>query len=506
MNEDASEILIPWSGPLAQHTLEFCAGDRPRSANAAENAMWAKRGDSLLFWANRRPDVAARVLTSSLFGKSPFTTGTPRAPLSESRLQHMCEHALAVHNQYYAQSAEVEEDPQRIPQEEVTFAASLMDPCLGRHIAPNICQLMELLFYNGASCATPAISDAMAHKESSAVDQYIRKPLVELISRHARGEGVPSSSTSEGPVPPPVHQLSIFRGLFSSTAWDTDLLSPPAINTVTREPVVGPQFRVRTREESLRQVAVDEAALTNATLVRAEGTIAAPWWDRDRVERQAQAERIAAEVSIAPSPAKEPDSAKRDPQPEAAGQSVPSAVETTWVKDGELVLVGWRFEVRTATQRKRTRKAPENDHATRTKHEAAPEGESTQGPRGMADETIWKDTETITSQSRLLSSHPTNVSSGEHERRLPSKQQREAADQKSSNGKRKAPSSASSTRPASGVSVHDVELKSREELLELVEAWVAPSALRDALVIGLEDPVAAAATTPTDVSVDTVDS
>ncbi|CCW66163.1 unnamed protein product [Phytomonas sp. Hart1] len=598
MTDGINKAPPPWSAINIFQTLQHTLGDRRHSNTAVEDAVWFHRSQNLLHSASLCPDVASRVLSCFLFLESGLTSLRNENRQTVSYLQKMCQHAKQVHENFYSNLSRLNHNkheadsngpsvPQRneIPQDQVTFVATFMEPLLSGKIPPlqkslecvlgsspseadgssdkhNILQLLDQLL---SRVLEPLPDDGQFQKDEpvECKPSCTNAPLVgssrKLVLHTAQkntevpdstGRNQPSSSTQKPMLAEatslgstdtfPASRLSLIDLLFGSDSRDTQMLRAPEVNDADlqqwRRLNLGSDgwnspndylpFRTRSRDELQQQAAADEAHVNRMTVVvRDGGTILAPEWATSQ-EALAQDPLT---TGLTPSrPAnegpRENEEAERDKEASQTEQSpqgfsVPNVVDvvkrqecnTTWVEDGELVMIDGRLVIQQVNRAKRQKKEPNDNQSGNINDNGAHKNESSKK---------INDTDIKVSSDNFLNKNVSNVAPNYHSKSddsdisndkkkdgekesqgsyskskyLPNEGFNKTSVNSSSSGKRKRKiqntssksSQSGSTSNIRVVQTHNVPLLPREEIIKLVEGWQLSDTLREAFLVGLE--------------------
>ncbi|CCW63073.1 unnamed protein product [Phytomonas sp. EM1] len=363
------------------------------------------------------------------------------------------------------------------------------------------------------------------------------------------GANVSSSSTqtpalSEATSQPlkdsfPASHLSLIDLLFGSESRDTEMLCAPEFHDTDLQQWLSFNkrstfcdstgghlpFRTRTIDEMRQQAVADELHVNRTTVVVREGrTIMAPEWSTTQKESDSGPQTS----NLAQSPPEnetlrenEGEADKNGSQAGLLQQGCSVATEegvkkqesnTTWVEDGELVMIGGRLVIQPAGRAKKKQKKDPNDNKNGNKDNQGPhkKGSSKRLNQGGIEElnaSLLGKNESNVAPSHSSKSNDSDISSGkkkgseDESQGLSSKTRPSRTEEStktvvnvSSTGKRKRKNDNTTSKVSNSgftsstrvVPTHNVPLLSREEIIQLLEGWQISNTLREAFLVGLE--------------------
>lgn len=538
MNSGSGECLRAWSTPIIKETIEYQVGDRPKSTDPAQDAVWQGRATELFSWANTRPDVTSRVLACTFFSDTPVVPPLPpssgsspaTAPALPTTLRNMCRHALEVNERYRSsdrrEAAAAPGKPREIPQEEVTFMATLVEPCLrvpGSAALPNVDSALEGLL--GGSWGRRDGAD----EAGSGVRRLLLDPVLDMLARTDGWAGGPPGNNS-------VHDAArapLSATLpFGSGTRDSDMFLPPSADALglwygggSSEGSAMPPFAVQPREEVARLAKEEGTRLRSTTVVRGgeSTTIARPKWAAEIEAQNKKYDEIAdweseqkereREQSLKDSASGKTGEesgvavAEGDAAAPTGGDSgLARTLKPTVMQEGELVFMNGRFvvvepksknddkkkekdEKKSSHEKKdvnKTTKRKKRNKGNSDEEEEVADSTSSSSFSSESDSGDDEDAVSATkrrTRKRRRSRDPEPSSPMTSSRRVPARVAKDGP------GKKKKKSNAQQQQKplsAAVVSIQGVPLKSREDLVELVKSLDIPEALSEALLIGLE--------------------
>ncbi|KEG15291.1 hypothetical protein DQ04_00121230 [Trypanosoma grayi] len=422
---NAEDALHPWSVSRVFRSLES------RRENRAD----------LLTVASSIPDVASRTMLSPLFShRSIHQFGHSPA---FGTISSMCNHALTQQRRY---EEEIRSDACVNGQgssggadHEVTFAATITSSwlekttvSLGAALLPLIGKSQEHLLtaLKKRLCDIVQCSSSTSISDKNSPYTSIRKTTT-ILNRKRAAERVEKGMTLPQRYVLPVGMTSPTNVARNVSANECRELLSQLKNT----PV---PFQVRSRDEVKLQQSKQKALEASMTVVLPEHVVPLPPWKRRKtdLEDTAEAENLA-----------DPPVPLLSAEPVCPQETLQDA---TWVKEGELVLVNGRLVYR---EGKKPREGP-------------PKKDKTATPK--LDDALNR---TTTSKTSAVSK--------KRKASVDSPRKRKYTKQQSS--------VYASPSKFNVVSTQNVPLKTREELLTLVNALQISDVLRGAFLIGLND-------------------